>query len=138
MEVTGDTIPGIWDASRIRQAVNNLVTNAAKYGNPDGTIRVYLKADDTEVCLAVENTGPAIPPELMTSIFEPLRRQGSSKSHGERESLGLGLFIVRQVARAHGGDVGVESRDGRTRFTITLPQTDVAQSRERRASGPAW
>jgi signal transduction histidine kinase len=70
----------------------------------------------------VENSGPSIPKELMNSLFEPLRRHVGADSQGERESLGLGLFIVRQVALAHGGSVSVESADGRTRFTVTLPK----------------
>ena len=56
-------------------------------------------------------TMPSIPKELMNSPFEPLRRHGAADSHGERESPGLGLFIVRQVALAHGGDVSVDSAD---------------------------
>jgi signal transduction histidine kinase len=57
----------------------------------------------------------------MNSLFDPLRRHAGANSSGESESLGLGLFIVRQVALAHGGSVSVESAEGRTRFTVTLP-----------------
>jgi signal transduction histidine kinase len=83
---------------------------------------VSLRGDDVQVHLLVENTGPSIPQELMNSLFEPLRRHVQTGSQGERESLGLGLFIVRQVALAHGGSVTVDSADGRTRFTVTLPK----------------
>jgi signal transduction histidine kinase len=113
---------GSWDASRIKQMLSNLVINAAKYGDPSGIVRVSLRGDDVQVHLSVENTGPSIPKELMYSLFEPLRRHAGADSQGERESLGLGLFIVRQVALAHGGDVTVESGDGTTRFTVTLPK----------------
>jgi signal transduction histidine kinase len=117
----GDT-QGSWDASRIRQVLNNLVTNAAKYGDPSGIIRVCLRGDDVQVQLAVENTGPGIPQEVMSSLFEPLRRHARADDKGERESLGLGLFIARQIALAHGGSVTGESTNGRTIFTVTLPK----------------
>jgi signal transduction histidine kinase len=113
---------GNWDASRIRQMVSNLVVNAARYGEPQGIVRVNLRGDEDKVRVLVENTGPSIPKELMNSLFEPLRRHGSADSKGERESLGLGLFIVRQIALAHGGDVSVKSADNTTRFTVTLPK----------------
>ena len=118
----GDT-RGKWDASRIRQVLNNLVTNAAKYGDPNGIIRVSLSGDDVQVQLAVENTGLGIPKELMNSLFEPLRRHARADGKGDRESLGLGLFIVRQIALAHGGNVTGESTSGRTIFTVTLPKS---------------
>jgi signal transduction histidine kinase len=117
----GDT-QGSWDASRIRQVLSNLVTNAAKYGDPSGIIRVGLRGDDVQVELTVENTGPGIPEELMSSLFEPLRRHARADDKGERESLGLGLFIARQIALAHGGSVTGESANGRTSFTVTLPK----------------
>jgi signal transduction histidine kinase len=120
LATTGIT-QGSWDSSRIKQVISNLVTNAARYGDPSGTVRVSLRGDDAQVHLSVENTGPSIPKELMTSLFEPLRR-ARADSQGERESLGLGLFIVRQIALAHGGNVTVESADGTTRFTVTLPK----------------
>jgi len=113
---------GNWDASRIKQVVSNLVMNAARYGDPKGVIRVSLRGDDAQVHLVVENTGPNIPKELVNSLFEPLRRYAGAESENERESLGLGLFIVRQIALAHGGNVVVESAEGTTRFTVTLPK----------------
>jgi signal transduction histidine kinase len=117
----GDT-HGSWDASRIKQIVSNLVTNAVRYGEPDGIVHVNLRGDDRQVLLAVENAGPIIPKELLGSLFEPLRRHAGGDQQAERVSLGLGLFIVRQVALAHGGSVTVESADGRTRFTVLLPR----------------
>ena len=81
-----------------------------------------LRGDDVQVHLSVENTGPSIPKELMSSLFDPLRRHAGANLPSESECLGLGLFIVRQVALAHGGSVSAESVDGRTRFTVTLPK----------------
>jgi signal transduction histidine kinase len=118
-----DPTKGSWDASRIKQVLSNLVINAVKYGERGGLIRVDLRDDGSEVHLSVENTGPSIPKEQMNFLFEPLRRSASADLQAERESLGLGLFIVRQVALAHGGSVAAESAGGTTRFTVTLPRT---------------
>ena len=113
---------GRWDPSRIRQVVSNLVINAAKYGDDKGIIRVTAQGNETEVRLSVENTGPSIPKAMLRSLFEPLQRLATAASSGERHSLGLGLYIVRQVALAHGGSTTVESTGGRTCFTVTLPK----------------
>ena len=120
--VTQGSTLGSWDPSRIKQIVSNLVTNAAKYGERGGTVLVKLLGEDNEVRLSVDNSGPAIPAETRDALFEPLRRGANPEPQGERENLGLGLFIVRQVALAHGGHVVVDSVDGRTTFTVTLPK----------------
>lgn len=113
---------GNWDPSRIRQVISNLVTNAAKYGDAGTDIEVRLHGDGAHIYLSVENRGACIPGDLLDALFEPLRRHARAGSKDEHASLGLGLFIVRQVALAHGGTVVVESADGRTCFTMTLPK----------------
>lgn len=127
---TGDTF-GTWDASRLKQALGNLVSNAAKYGTPEGTIRLRLTGSDHEVHLSVENTGPAIEPAAIGLLFDPLRR-GPGESY-ERTSLGLGLFIVRHIVQAHSGSVSAASADGRTTFTVTLPRRAPARQPPRLA-----
>ncbi len=113
---------GNWDASRMKQVVSNLVTNAALYGEPGGPVRVTLNGTEAELRLSVENPGPTIPPESIEQLFEPLRRGVNSELNPERSSMGLGLFIVHQVAQAHGGTVVVDSDHGRTIFTVVLPR----------------
>jgi signal transduction histidine kinase len=120
---TAGATHGSYDASRIKQVLSNLVINAAKYGDLGGPIQVHLRGHSSEVHLSVENSGLSIPKEEMQFLFEPLRRSAHADPQAERESLGLGLFIVRQIALAHGGSVTVESAEGRTRFTVTLPKT---------------
>jgi signal transduction histidine kinase len=81
------------------------------------------------VTLSVGNEGAAIPNELLSSLFEPLQRgriELSDSSRGQT-SLGLGLFIVQEVALAHGGGVEVTSGEGRTTFTMRLAQSVEAQ-----------
>lgn len=119
---TGPT-SGMWDPSRIKQLLSNLVMNAAKYGDPSGTVTVQLQGHEAEVRMSVANTGRTIPADELQFLFEPLRRGSFNHDNLDRTNLGLGLFIVREVARAHGGTVGAESASGRTTFTVTLPRT---------------
>lgn len=112
---------GTWDASRIKQVIGNLVTNAAQYGHPGRPVAVKLRGGAAEVRLSVENEGPVIPRETIQLLFEPLRRGAGANIKNERTSMGLGLFIVRQVAQAHGGTVSVDSAGGRTVFTVVMP-----------------
>jgi signal transduction histidine kinase len=119
---TGGATQGSWDASRIRQVVGNLITNAARYGNQASPVGVKLCGGEADVRLSMENEGPTMPPEAVEVLFEPLRRAANSHAKAERISMGLGLFIVRQVAQAHGATVSVDSADGRTVFTVMLPR----------------
>jgi len=112
---------GSWDASRVRQVLANLVSNAAKHGAANGVIEVRLERADGQTRISVSNSGPAIPAALMEAMFEPLKRGLAGAAGDERSHLGLGLYIVRQVVAAHGGSIDVQSGEGRTTFTVTLP-----------------
>lgn len=112
---------GWFDASRVRQVLHNLVTNAAKYSDPGGQIAVSLVGDAAGVALSVSNPSAAIEPGTLDALFDPLRRGSISARRGEKASLGLGLFVVREIARAHGGEATASSADGQTRFTVLLP-----------------
>ena len=116
---SGETT-GSFDESRVREVIWNLATNAAKYGDPSQPIKVLLEGDEHGVKISVRNGGPGIPAALLDDIFEPLRR--ASTSAPADASLGLGLFIVRQVAIAHGGVVAVRSAEDFTEFSVTLPR----------------
>jgi signal transduction histidine kinase len=123
IELTMDgAMLGCWDASRMKQVVSNLITNAARYGDPGGPVIVALTGTEAELRLSVENPGPPIPRESIELLFEPLRRGAGSDVSPEGTSMGLGLFIVRQVAQAHGGTVVVDSANGKTIFTVVLPR----------------
>ncbi len=109
------------DASRLTQLIGNLVSNAMAYGNPERVVTV-TSAVDSETCrLAVHNHGRPIADELQPGLFEPMSR-GSDVSSAAR-SVGLGLFIVREIAKAHAGQVSLTSRssDGTT-FVATFPR----------------
>jgi len=113
---------GLWDASRLSQVLGNLVANAGKYGDPGTPITVKLLGDDDEVVLSVENTGSPITAAGMESLFDPLQRGAHRDAETQRTSLGLGLFIVRQIVRAHGGLVSLSSAEGKTTFMVKLPR----------------
>jgi signal transduction histidine kinase len=109
----------------VRESLANLVFNAARYSTEGSAILVNLSGTQGNVAMSVANHGSTIPNELLPSLFEPLRR-GQSDSLDEaagRSNLGLGLFIVNEVAVAHGGRVEVASSAGNTVFTVTLVRT---------------
>ena len=115
---------GWWDGDRLAQVVSNLLVNALRHGSERGTVTVALdRMEDGRARLAVANEG-AIPAETLPVIFDPFR-SGQRSSHGSG-GLGLGLYIVQQVVRAHGGEVLVSSSPEQgTRFTVLLPRDAV-------------
>jgi signal transduction histidine kinase len=115
-------LEGVWDEDRIFQAMTNLIGNALKYGLPDLPVRVTASETDdgSSVVVEVHNGGPRIPPHTLESLFQPLVRGRGPDPSGV--SLGLGLYVVREIAAAHGGHVGVESSDADTVFRLTLPR----------------
>jgi len=126
---------GVWDEHRVLQAISNLASNAVQHGKPGSPVRVRLTGDDKQVAVEVRNEG-AIPREILPRIFEPFR---SGRHHGSRgEGLGLGLFIANAIARAHGGDLQVDSTDDETIFRLVLPrEAPGARARNVKASAQA-
>ena len=127
----GDTL-GEWDARRVHQALSNLVFNALKYGNPGSAVHVSLDGrSKDEVIVAVENTGKPIPPALRTRIFDPLVRAQDDEANADSQmagaNLGLGLYVVREVAAAHRGSVEVTSDESITRFELRLPRVGATK-----------
>lgn len=110
------------DEQRIAQAISNLVVNALKYGDPGTPVRVRVDGSAAPaLAISVHNGGPTIPKALRESLFDPLVRGSGAESTGH--NLGLGLYIVREIALAHGGSVAVESAQGAgTVFTLRLPR----------------
>ncbi|HYG67124.1 MAG TPA: GAF domain-containing sensor histidine kinase [Anaeromyxobacteraceae bacterium] len=108
------------DAERIAQVTTNLVVNALEHGAPDAPVEVRLGVTEGGVEVAVHNRGEAIAPEVLEHLFEPFVR-GASDDAGSH--LGLGLFIVREIVRAHGGTVEVRPGEGDgTTFVVRLPR----------------
>jgi signal transduction histidine kinase len=126
LELEGD-LQGEWDADRLSQLLINLGKNALDYSPEETSVRFTLHGDGECVRLEVHNWGPPIPPEQLGSIFEPFRRfADEERSPSSTSGLGLGLYIVEQIVRAHGGEVSVRSTEEEgTRFTVRLPRRPV-------------
>lgn len=120
-EATGDT-SGQFDGARVREALANLVFNAAQHGSAGTPVTVQVTGHDNEVEVAIDNDSEPIPDDVLHNLFEPLRRY-SSAANGTGRNLGLGLFIVREIARAHGGDASVTMAQQRVSFRMRLPRT---------------
>ncbi len=122
VQAAGDLI-GTWDADRLAQVVSNLAGNAVQHGTQGEPITVDVDGtDESTVRLRVHNAG-SISPEALPALFEPLKRMAAQgASAARKEGLGLGLFIAREIARAHGGEVRVQSSNERTTFEVTLPR----------------
>ena len=124
-DVSGDTA-GAWDVPRLRQAITNLLVNACRHGAAGGPIRLAIDGTDpAEVRVAVNNQGNPIPPADLRRIFDPMFRgkPGANAAAGPTGGVGLGLFVAREVARAHRGTLGVDSSaSAGTTFTLRLPR----------------
>ena len=119
--VSQEGIWGFWDAKGLRRALENLVSNAVKYGNPEGPITVTLKERHKWAILAVHNEGEAIAPKDQATLFSQFRRTSTARQSGH-EGWGLGLTLVRGVAEAHGGTASVQSAPGEgTTFSVRVP-----------------
>ena len=106
------------DAERLRQLVDNLISNAIKYSDSGGEVHIEARADDGHVVVCVRDTGPGIAPEHQAQIFEKFGRVAGTDKPGT----GLGLFLSRSFAEAHGGSLAVDSAPGEGAvFTLTLP-----------------
>jgi two-component system OmpR family sensor kinase len=122
-------VPG--DSTRLHQVVANLLTNARTHTPEGTTATVRLRVDGETAVLQVIDDGPGIPPELQAHVFERFARGDASRSRAAG-STGLGLAIVEAVVSAHDGTVAVESRPGRTAFTVRLPGATVRPPDEER------
>jgi phosphoserine phosphatase RsbU/P len=113
---------GDWDPDRLSQIVSNLVGNAVKYGAPGEPIIVVSWGEKSIWTLQVSNRGDPIPAALLPKLFEPFER-GPQTDQTVKQSMGLGLYIVREVVRAHGGTLSVSSSPGhKTVFTARIPR----------------
>jgi signal transduction histidine kinase len=118
--------PVTCDRSRIAQMLSNLLGNALRHGDAGGPITVRARSTEEVFELSVANSGRPIPAEVRARLFEPFFR-GPANARSE-EGLGLGLFIVGEIARVHGGRMDVASDERETRFTFVMPQRNAGAS----------
>lgn len=118
-------LQGQWDEGRLRQVLSNLIGNAIQHGSGDEPIEVVAQGAGATVQIRIRNTGAPIPEEALPSLFDPLVQVLPTHPPRVRRvgSMGLGLYIAREVVRAHGGSIEVTSslREG-TVFAVDLPR----------------
>ena len=129
LECKGD-VHGSWDSDRLAQIISNLVANALQHGDATAPVTIRAASGEGTARLTVHNHGGTIPPAWLKTIFDPTVRSSEGQRAGQPPHLGLGLFIVRELVRAHGGTVGVTSTqaDGTT-FTVSLPKHERSARR---------
>jgi PAS domain S-box-containing protein len=128
------SMPGTWDRLRIEQVLLNLVGNAIKYA-AGAPIEVSLAREGETAVLEVRDRGPGIPEEALPRIFDRFERAAEMRHYG---GLGLGLYIVREIIKAHDGMVTVRNLpDGGACFTVRLPMLPVISPEEHPEHGEA-
>ena len=121
VETPDQPIGGDWDRDRLEQVLHNLLSNAIKYSPDGGEIVVRVAVHQATVEVSVADSGPGIPAESLSSLFDRFRRTEDAVRSGV-EGLGLGLYICKSLVEAHGGEITVESRQGHgSRFSFRLP-----------------
>jgi signal transduction histidine kinase len=125
LQLTGNLSAGL-DRKRFRQAVNNIINNAVKYGpDKDLCIRISLYSKEKTVFLEIRDNGPGIPEEKLPHIFNRFYRVDTERTK-DVESTGLGLAIARELIQAHGGEISVSSVEGEgSCFTISIPVVEI-------------
>lgn len=123
---TGDLI-GTWDGPRLAQAFANLISNAIQHGKPDAAIQVAIDGSEPNVSFEVTNEADVIPPAKLRSLFDPVKsfaiRPPSERTMSRVQNLGLGLYVVKEIVRAHEGHIAVSStQEIGVRFKISLPR----------------
>ena len=104
----------------ITQVIYNLVDNAVKFCPAGGSLILKIREGGSKAYVSVANDGPTIPPEELPLVFDRFHKIDKSRTQN-RDSWGLGLYIVKTIVCSHGEDISVASRDGRTTFTFTMP-----------------
>lgn len=120
---------GAWDRDRISQILSNLLGNALQHGASTGVVEVVVDGTAADrITLSVQNEG-VIPLHLVPVIFNPFR--GTLQKRGKSKGLGLGLYVARQIALAHGGELRLSSSAACTTFTLELPRLEAAPASRR-------
>lgn len=117
--INGKETIGWWDSEAVRRAVENLATNAIKYGDTIAPVTIDVVSEHNRIIVKVHNEGTPIPIEEQEAIFQAYRR---SRSHSSKRGWGIGLPLVRAVAEAHGGSLQLDSAPMRgTTFMLDIP-----------------
>lgn len=118
---------GTWDGPRLAQAFANLISNAIQHGKPEGSICVSLRDQGTGIVFEVQNEADPIPPAKLRILFDPVKsfaiRPPGERSMTRVQNLGLGLYVVKEIVKAHRGNISVaSSEETGVTFSVTLPR----------------
>lgn len=117
VDVPEGAIEGAWDAWRLRQVLDNLVSNAIKFSPPRSEVRILVRREAQRVFVSVSDAGVGIPAAKLRELFQPYVR-----AHAHVSGMGLGLFVARGIVETHGGEIFVHSAEGHgSTFSFWLP-----------------
>lgn len=135
IEPADQAIPAHWDFGRVEQLLSNLLENSLRYTQAPGRIRVHWRAQDGVLQLLVADSAPGVPAAQLDQLFEPLFRVDAARSRTGQHGSGLGLSIVRAIARAHRGQVEARAGElGGLTMQVALPlQPQHLERRKRNA-----
>ena len=128
LDTPGD-LRGAFDRDRLLQALGNLLANALEHGHGPLELRAYEAAEGRALVVEVTSHGPPIPPEQLGRMFDPFA------TTTPRRGLGLGLYIVQQIVRAHGGICSVSSEEEGTTFSLRFPRVPGEDRRTKALAG---
>ncbi len=123
--VLQNDLSGYFDAVRMQQVIMNLLANAAQYRTPGTPVAIHVRGEDDVVTVSVANRGPLIPTDSLKTIFNALVQLPASSEVAGRlsTSMGLGLFVAREIVLIHGGKIEATSTlDQGTVFQVTIPR----------------
>jgi len=135
IEPAEQSLPAQWDFGRVEQLLSNLLENSLRYTHAPGRIRVRWRAQAGVLQLLVEDSAPGVPDAQLDQLFEPLFRADAARSRTGQHGSGLGLSIVRAIARAHRGQVEARASElGGLTMQVELPlQPQHLERRKRNA-----
>lgn len=118
---------GTWDGPRLAQAFANLISNAVQHGKPEGSIHVSIIGSPQGVVFEVKNDADVIPQAKLKSLFDPVKnfaiRPPSERTMSRVQNLGLGLYVVKEIVKAHSGQITVTStEEAGVTFSLSLPR----------------
>ncbi len=131
---------GAWDGPRLAQAFANLISNAVQHGKPDGKVTIVITGEPAGVVFQISNESDVIPASKLRTLFDPVKsfaiRPPSERTRARVQNLGLGLYVVKEIVRAHEGQISVTStQETGVKFSVHLPRlTPNRRTGERQAA----
>lgn len=125
--VSEGNLVGTWDGPRLAQAFSNLISNAIHHGTPEGTIHIAINGCQPDVLFEVKNDADVIPVAKLRTLFDPVKsfaiRPPSERTMSRVPNLGLGLYVVKEIVKAHEGQISVSStQEAGVKFSVSLPR----------------